>query len=363
MPSYTVSCCNNCGNVYADGIPQKEAFDKYYTQSSKYEFSHTGGLQHQAELDRLSSLSSWLALQIPLSLGVLDAGCATGELLIRMKQHGFTNLTGLDPSSACVEYARNKNGLTMIQGVLGHKPETIKSFDVVILSAVLEHIPDLHVTIDKLKTWLKPGGFVVLETPDVEFFELGINAPYQEFSVEHINFFSVASMTNLMSQFGFELKLERHFVCGMGKGVTSATLTTIFQLTGKVTEVVHESNSLNGLTAYIKKCQEWETYETNQINQIVDKQEPILVWGTGTLCQRLLATTRFKDANILAFIDSNNHYQGNKLQDKPIIAPQQVSEYSCPILITSWVFQDEITKQIKESLKLNNQIITLMPEN
>ena len=46
IDGYEVVVCRNCGLVFADGIPSKEVFNRYYLEASKYEFSHRGGKQH-----------------------------------------------------------------------------------------------------------------------------------------------------------------------------------------------------------------------------------------------------------------------------------------------------------------------------
>ena len=37
LNKYNVVCCNICGFIFADGIPEQYEFDKYYSDSSKYE--------------------------------------------------------------------------------------------------------------------------------------------------------------------------------------------------------------------------------------------------------------------------------------------------------------------------------------
>ncbi len=61
---------------------------------------------------------------------------------------------------------------------------------------VLEHLRDLDAR--SRTAVLLPGGLLYVEVPDVTAFADWPNAPYQDFSTEHINFFSPISLDNLM---------------------------------------------------------------------------------------------------------------------------------------------------------------------
>jgi SAM-dependent methyltransferase len=359
IDGYEVVVCGNCGLVFAGGIPSKEVFDRYYSEASKYEFSHRGGKQNDSELQRLAGLADWMATQVPLESRLLDAGCATGELLAALRARGFTCLTGLDPSESCVQYARDTHGLRMLQGVLGNKPESEQPFDVLVLSAVLEHIPDLNPFVEQLRRWLSPDGLLIVEVPDVENFAKAFNAPYQEFSVEHINFFSTSALDNLMGMHGFTRVAVRQELCYVAPNLTGPVLTMSFRWGAEPTALRRESVSEAGVRAYIEACRSRVEFETRVISELVKTQVPVLVWGVGTLCQRLLATTKLPQANIRAFIDSNPHYQGKELIGHRVISPLQLQGRSEPILISSWPFFDEIRSQIRNDLKLHNEIICI----
>jgi SAM-dependent methyltransferase len=359
MDGYDVVVCRRCGFVFADQIPPKEIFDRYYADASKYEFSHHEGQQHPWEIERLDTLAEWIGKNIPPASRVVDAGCATGELLVHLRRRGFADLTGLDPSGACVEFARRHNGLRMIQGVLGQKPAEEPPFQALILSAVLEHIPNLQPFTRSLKDWLTPDGLLVIEVPDAEHFASGFNAPFQEFSVEHINFFSSASLTNLLGTCGFSPAAVRQTICRAGPKVTSSVLTMSFRRQADNANPVPETLSETGIRTYLSACQSWVDYERQVIRELVETQRPILVWGTGTLCQRLLATTELGQANIRAFIDSNPHYHGKTLSGRPVVAPAELSRHPEPVLISSWTFYEEICGQIRQELKLQNEIIRI----
>ena len=123
--------------------------------------------------------------------------------------------------------------------------------------------------------------------------------------------------------------------------------------------MVGHSKTRTSIHAYLTTCLERIKTERDVITKLVESQTPILVWGIGTLCQRLLASTPLKNARIVAFVDSNPHYQGSLLIGKPVLAPSTLPGRTEPILILSWGFFDEIRKQIRKDLALNNEIIRI----
>jgi SAM-dependent methyltransferase len=359
MQGYDVVACGQCGHVFADNIPPKEAFERYYAKASKYEYSHRDGEQHAVERERLALLAERIAKLALVQARLLDVGCSTGELLVALRGRGFSDVTGLDPSEACVRYARAKYGLQMIRRTLGEKPAGTQQFEVVVLSAVLEHVPDLHVFLDFADQWLTPDGLLVVEVPDAENFARGFNAPYQELSVEHINFFSAPALDNLLGLHCYSRVAKYQDLCNAGGNLTGSVLTAAYRRVTERSAPARQSVSENGMRAYLTTCLKGIEIERNVIARLVELQTPILIWGVGTLCQRLLASTPLKKANIRAFVDSNPHYQGSKLLGKPVLAPSALLHRGEPILVLSWGFFEEIRVQIREDLALDNEIIRI----
>ena len=359
MRGYDLVACSHCGLVFADHIPPAESFEHYYAEASKYEFSHRDGEQYDAEQERLASLAVRIADLAPASTRLLDIGCSTGELLVALRAHGFSNVAGMDPSEACVRYARAKHGLQMMHQVLGPKPVDTLPFETVVLSAVLEHVPDLHTFVESVSQWLTPDGLLVVEVPDAENFAKTYNAPYQEFSVEHINFFSAPALDNLLGLYGYTRIATFQELCSAGGNLTGSVLTTMYRRNTAPVNPVREHASESGVREYLMESLSKIETERDVIAKLVESQTPIIVWGVGTLCQRLLATTPLRKANILAFVDSNPHYQGSNLVGRPVLAPSALPERTEPILILSWGFFEEIRIQIREDLAMKNDIIRI----
>ena len=124
-------------------------------------------------------------------------------------------------------------------------------------------------------------------------------------------------------------------------------------------EFVHDHETEKSLIRYIAESTAADESVRVIIDELVDSAAPIVVWGVGTHTQRLMATSRLKDANIRAFVDSNVRYQGKSLNGIPIMPPEVLKEMSEPVLISSPVFHREIARQMRENLKVENRAILL----
>jgi len=112
VTGYDVVVCQRCGGGYADGIPDQAAFDRYYRDMSKYEYAQRGGAESEYDGRRLALIADIIAphLQSP-EMRILDVGCASGRLLANIRERGFVNVTGLDPSDSCAAAAARLYGV------------------------------------------------------------------------------------------------------------------------------------------------------------------------------------------------------------------------------------------------------------
>ena len=142
---------------------------------------------------------------------VCDIGCGRGDALATLRNAGF-DVTGIEPDpvarSLAVKFARVFDGTaesiqTQIMG---------QTFDIVLLSHVLEHCIDPHMAIRNVCSIMKPGGLVVIEVPNNEakgFATFGANWPWSDIP-RHINFFTQQSLSALLQTHGLKIAQLRH---------------------------------------------------------------------------------------------------------------------------------------------------------
>lgn len=362
VTGYDVVACERCGAAYADGIPDQAAFDRYYRDMSKYEYAQRGGAESEYDRRRLLLIADIVVphLQSPHAR-ILDVGCASGRLLANIRDRGFGNVTGLDPSPACAAAAARLYSIDVRTMTLEAIAASGQQFDFVIMVGVLEHLRDLDTAFDHLRTLLSSTGLLYVEVPDVTAFADWTNAPYQDFSTEHINFFSPVSLDNLMLTHGFaQVFLERNHREQSYKTVMS-NLSAVYRKedVAPLARPRFDPDSAGGLERYLSRCAADDERLRAAIDAVVDGRRRILVWGVGTHTSRLMATSRLADADIVAFVESNTRYHGKTLHGRPILAPEALKDHHEPVMISSRVFQTEIAEQIRNGLGCANELILL----
>lgn len=106
--------------------------------------------------------------RLPMVGRVLDVGAGQGENVAWLRDRGH-DVVGLEPNPRAVEICRAR-GLPVIQGSLESAELETESFDTVLLSQVIEHLTDPVASLGVVRRLLRPGGRVVLLTPNVEGF-------------------------------------------------------------------------------------------------------------------------------------------------------------------------------------------------
>lgn len=96
---------------------------------------------------------------------LLEVGCGNGKLLGRMEEFGW-QVTGTDFDDNAVAAARTQN-LDVRHGPLAAQGFEPHSFTAIVLKHVIEHIPEPVAELRLCANLLKPGGKLILLTPNL----------------------------------------------------------------------------------------------------------------------------------------------------------------------------------------------------
>lgn len=134
---------------------------------------------------------------------LLDVGCGSGSWLGHMRSLGW-QVEGLDFDAQAVNAAIGR-GLAVRLGGLEEQAFAANSFDVVTMSHVIEHVPNPVITLKECARILKPGGKLVLWTPNIS--SLGHRIFKQHWRglepPRHLHLFCPSSMQSLLRLGGF----------------------------------------------------------------------------------------------------------------------------------------------------------------
>jgi 2-polyprenyl-3-methyl-5-hydroxy-6-metoxy-1,4-benzoquinol methylase len=146
---------------------------------------------------------------VPPNVRVLDIGCGFGESL------GYHRARGCDAhgaeADANILRVAERHGLNVRHGLFDAHHYEPASFDVVTLDQVVEHVVDPVALLRGIHHVLKPGGLLVLSTPNAEGWSARVfgrhwihwHAPY------HLQFFTPASMARAAADAGLVVEQRR----------------------------------------------------------------------------------------------------------------------------------------------------------
>lgn len=107
---------------------------------------------------------------------VLDVGCGPGYFLAVMRERGW-EAEGLEPFPASVEDAGRRPGV-QVHAVTLEQFQPAKSFDLITLWHVFEHVPDPLGALARCRELLHPGGTLFLEVPNLDGLEARLSGGY-----------------------------------------------------------------------------------------------------------------------------------------------------------------------------------------
>lgn len=357
---YDVVTCRNCGAGFADGIPSQAELDRYYAERSKYTYAYAGGAESPYDFKRFDLIADQLEPHLPdKNARILDIGCATGGLLAVLRRRGYLNVVGSDPSPACADAAQRLHGIDVRTAALAAHADWSDTFDAILLVGVLEHLRDVLPAVRIAGSLLRPGGILYCAQPDVEAFAECYNAPYQQFSTEHVNFFSGASLTCLMAGAGLRPREMWRWLVEWREGVTDSVISGAFVRSETRVEAGGDDATGLALRRYLAASGAVDRRISSRIDALVRERRPLVVWGTGALTRRLLASTALADAAIVAFVDSNADERTPSLGGRPVWTPAWLVGRTEAILVCSVTFEREIVRHITEELSLTNELILI----
>jgi SAM-dependent methyltransferase len=136
-------------------------------------------------------------LAVPQKGRMLDVGCGDGSMLKLAEELGW-DAEGVDFDADAVANARRKS-LTVRAGALADQKYRDDSFDLVLMSHVIEHVPDPLGTMREIRRVLRPGAVLAVTTPNAASMGhgrfgrdwRGLEPP------RHLNIFTGAAMREL----------------------------------------------------------------------------------------------------------------------------------------------------------------------
>ena len=190
--------CRNCHLIYMNPLETINKTNEYYRKAKN---THAPIVRDSCLRTAQSQLR--LIRRHAGGTDLLDIGCAQGFFLFSASKAGYA-AKGVEISQDAVAYARNEFGLDVEAQPFEELRFGAAHFDVVTLWQVLEHVPYPLTMLREVNRILRPGGLVVVSTPDIGGIPARIlRKKWWDIKRLHINQFATKTLAHLLRNAGF----------------------------------------------------------------------------------------------------------------------------------------------------------------
>ncbi|MEO1263678.1 MAG: class I SAM-dependent methyltransferase [Bacteroidota bacterium] len=137
---------------------------------------------------------------------LFDLGVGWGHFLYTGKLLGY-NTAGIEISKMPYTYAVEDLKLNVKHIDFFDLEENPGHYDIITMWDVLEHIDDCDLVIQKCSRMLADGGIIVIQVPQIDsYFAKKYKEKWKMMGLDHVNYFSKKTITNLLEQNSFKVK-------------------------------------------------------------------------------------------------------------------------------------------------------------
>jgi SAM-dependent methyltransferase len=343
--SYRVAQCKSCGLIYADQLPSQATYSKYYHELSKYDIiaslDDVGAVHQSRATATIELCKDYLSSDSIIA----DLGCGSGYLLWRFMNAGYHQLYGLDPGRESANRARDLFSLKGVQqGLLRDVGSLLPlhELDLVCLAGVLEHLWTPREDMQHLISGLRKNTLIMIEVPGLERFDSEGDEPYGEFSIEHIQYFSRATLSSFMRSVGTKPLFVDYL--SMPEGLSQTSLFGLFRVDNSISiPNSADPSDLELVSHYIATSQ---TRLKNALLRI--PKEDIIVYGAGSHTARMLPAMNLDLVNrIHCVFDANVNLHSKRIDRFEIRPPIDITLFpGLPIVISSFRAQSIIANSL-----------------
>jgi len=199
-------------------LPQYEELKKIYTfkNSQVHQVSNNPQLNFFKHLPigktLLLKLNDWIAttrykriLRLKKEGSILDIGCSDGHFLNKFDTRSW-QIAGVEINKNLAKIAQDRLKYASVYSSSIESFKTQKSFDVITLWHVLEHLKNPIPVLKKIYKLLRKNGLLVIEVPNGGSLHRKIFGPYWQLLLapEHLYFWSKIPLINVLETAGFK---------------------------------------------------------------------------------------------------------------------------------------------------------------
>ena len=199
--------CPGCELLYAPRVPSSSFLAGAYAET---EYDSDAEARYAAA-SYAESLHGLLE-RLPDRDSALEIGAGNGSFLAHLRQMGFAQVTGIEPSRNAANAATpDLRPLIRIESFDAAKlPHA--HFSLIVANQTLEHVEDPYRLLSAIRSLLKPGGAVMIVSHNYRHWLMrlmGARSPIVD--IEHLQVFSPGSLTSALVRTGFAVPEVKPF--------------------------------------------------------------------------------------------------------------------------------------------------------
>ncbi len=207
---FSVIKCNACGLIRTDPRPTPDTIGAYYP--GDYAPYHADAAPPAAtSVGAKASLRRLLGFDTrqlpPMPPGrLLEVGCANGTYLEHARRLGWT-VQGIEFSDSAAALARTRGLAVQTAGVDSATPPS-DTVDVIAAWMVIEHLHDPIAALNRMRAWVRPGGYLIASVPDAGGWLLSTfgERRYDLHLPAHLYHFSDRTFAKLLNAGGWDVE-------------------------------------------------------------------------------------------------------------------------------------------------------------
>ena len=265
---------------------------------------------------------------------VLEIGAFQGQYLHHLKNHGYSNLFGLEHNLESVQLGRSK-GLNLLQGYILDEPTSFNGLpqaDLILCFNFLEHIPYPFQFLQTIKHRLcAETAYIYMTMPSFEYIRK--TNLLQEFIPDHLSYFTLKSLQTLFARCNLDIL-----------SIEEINNSNDLEIVAKSTSVQPLSLDRRPFLALIHK-----------INAVLSESQAtnkrVAFWGAGHRSLTLISQLHHQFIDCI--VDSASFKQGLSCPDTclPVISPEDFFCQPSDVLFISLpgIYAEEVSSYIKQS--------------
>ena len=162
---------------------------------------------HRKSLARARRILDLLDPYLAKGAEALEIGAGDGAVLSLLKDRGV-RASGFEMDEGAAKYITERWGTPVLVGDFDRHDFAGARFDVIVMAHLIEHLFDPVASLRKVATLLRPGGTLLVETPNILRPKV---SPRRVYSLAHNFHFSPRSLCLALEKAGFEVVRVRAF--------------------------------------------------------------------------------------------------------------------------------------------------------